>query len=323
MALTLLRLEDIKRCITMKEAIDVMEEAFKQLARREVIMPLRTPIPVFKENALTLSMPAYLPEQGALGLKVVSIFPNNLKKNLHSVQGVILLLDAKTGKVEALMEGAYLTALRTGAVSGLATKFLSDENAKHVAIIGAGAQAATQLEAIAAVRNIEQVSIWSRNKERANTLAETIQNHFEVKTYKKLETAIKDADIICTATASTEPLIHLKHIKPNVHINAIGSHTKDMREIANDVLANASVIVDQKSAALAEAGEIIHAIRNKVLKKTSLKELGKVISKHASPYYKKRLTVFKSVGLAIQDISIAQAVYWNAKERQLGTEFEL
>lgn len=322
MSLTLLRLEDIKKCITMEEAIEAMELAFIQLANDNVVMPLRTPIPIEKENALTLTMPAYLPVKKALGLKVVSIFPNNTKKNLSSIYGTMLLLDAETGQLEALMEGTYLTALRTGAVSGLATKYLACEDAKHVAIIGSGVQAVTQLEAIAAVRDIQQVSIWSRNKERAKVFAETVQDHFNVKMHLNVKEAIKDADIICTATGSLAPLINLQEIKPGVHINAIGSHTKEMREIANDVLKKALVIVDQKQAALAEAGEIIHAIESKALTKTRLKELGDIIQKNTS-YYKKRLTVFKSVGLAIQDISIAQVVYQNAQLKQVGTKFKL
>ncbi|CEK11146.1 ornithine cyclodeaminase family protein [Legionella hackeliae] len=322
MSLTLFRLEDIKECISMKEAIETMERAFIQLATQDVIMPLRTPISIEKKNALTLTMPAFLPKQEALGLKVVSIFPNNVRKDLPSIYGTILLLNVNTGELEAIMEGTYLTALRTGAVSGLATKYLASEDAKHLAIIGSGVQAVTQLEAIAAVREIEKVSIWSRNRERAKLFAETIADHFEVKTYRNVKDAVKEADIICTATSSTEPLIHLQDIKPNVHINAIGSHTKEMREIANDILTKALVIVDQKKAVLAEAGEIIHAISSKALTKTRLKELGHMIQKNTT-YYKKRLTVFKSVGLAIQDISIAQRVYQNAKEKRLGLKFEL
>ncbi|KTD07109.1 ornithine cyclodeaminase family protein [Legionella jamestowniensis] len=322
MALTLLKLEDIKECISMKEAIDTMEIAFKQLAKQEVIMPMRTPIPIQNQNALTLTMPAYLPNLEALGLKVVSFFPNNAKKNLPSIYGTILLLDAATGAVEAIMEGTYLTALRTGAVSGLATKYLAREDAKHLAVIGSGVQAVTQLEAMATVRDIEKVSIYSRNRERATQFADTISEHFEVKVCKDIKQAVAEADIICTATNSTEPLIYLQDIGSNVHINAIGSHTKEMREIANNVLAKALVIVDQKEAALAEAGEIIHAIANKALTKTRLKELGHMLTKNTT-YYKKRLTVFKSVGLAIQDISIAQTVYHNAKLNRLGSKFEL
>lgn len=184
------------------------------------------------------------------------------------------------------MEGTYLTALRTGAVSGLATKYLAREDAKHLAVIGSGVQAVTQLEAMATVRDIEKVSIYSRNRERATQFADTISEHFEVKVCKDIKQAVAEADIICTATNSTEPLIYLQDIGSNVHINAIGSHTKEMREIANNVLAKALVIVDQKEAALAEAGEIIHAIANKALTKTRLKELGHMLTKNTT-YYKK------------------------------------
>ncbi|MDI9818365.1 MULTISPECIES: ornithine cyclodeaminase family protein [unclassified Legionella] len=322
MSLTLLKLEDIKQSITMVEAIDAMEKAFVQLAARRCVLPLRTPVAVSGEDGLTLTMPAYLPEQKALGLKVVSIFPHNQDKNIPSINGAILLLDAQTGRLEAIMEAAYLTALRTGAVSGLATKYLTSENVRHVAIIGAGVQAFTQLEAVAAVRDIQCVSIWSRNKERAALFAEKVKHQFEVRTHADIHSAVKDADIICTATGSNTPLISLQDVKSTVHINAIGSHTKEMRELSDDVLAKAIVVVDQKEAALSEAGEIIHAIENKALEETSILELGAVIQGDSSSY-RDKMTVFKSVGLAIQDISIAQAVYQNAKEGGIGKPFDL
>lgn len=322
MSLTILTLDEIKKCITMEQAINTMENAFKQLANKQAVFPLRTPLSINKENALFLTMPAYLIEQEALGLKVVSVFPSNPSINKPTINGAILLLDAQTGEIAAIMEAAYLTALRTGAVSGLATKYLTKKNAHHVAIIGAGIQAITQLEAVATVRDIKQVSIWSRNKERADAFANTISDHFEVQVYDDIQSAVKKADIICTATGSTRPLIHLKDIKPTVHINAIGSHTREMCEIANDVMAKASIVVDQLDAVLAEAGEVISAIENKKLKLTSIRELGNLITTNQRGY-KGKMTVFKSVGLAIQDISIAQEVYRNAQEKRLGKNIEL
>ncbi|RMX20982.1 ornithine cyclodeaminase family protein [Legionella jordanis] len=322
MALSL-SLEDVKQCINMKEAIDCMEVAFKQLARDEVILPLRTAMPIKEEEGMSLCMPSYLPEQEALGLKVVSVFPKNRDKELPTIFGTILLLDAKTGELKAIMEGTYLTALRTGAVSGLATKYLSPERDCHLALIGAGGQAATQLQAVAAVRTIKKISIWSRNLESAEQFADTIKDHFEVEAHSELKQALKEADIICTATSSTEPLIHLNDIKPNAHINAIGSHTREMQEISADVLAKALIVVDQKKAALAEAGEIIAAVGSKTISKTNLKELGRLLLMKSTSTYKEKLTVFKSVGLAIQDISIAEAVYKNAVKNKLGTSFVL
>ncbi len=306
----------------MKQAIDAMERAFTQLAENKVRLLLRTGIPVEEENALTLAMPGYLASDKVLGLKLVSIFPNNLLNNKPSITGCILLLDAATGEAKVLMDAAYLTALRTGAVSGLATKYFSQEGASHVAIIGSGIQAVTQLEAVAAVRPIKQVSIWSRNQKNAAIFATKVAGKFDIQVCSSIQLAIKDADIICTATSSTEPLIHFNEIKPDAHINAIGSHTKDMKEVANSVLGKAVVVVDQLGAALAEAGEIVSAVEAGILPREDIVEIGHWLLEKEGDY-KKKLTVFKSVGLAIQDLSVAEVVYQNAVRKKLGSPFSL
>jgi len=318
MSLLILSETDVKQCITMPQAITVMEQAFKEFYANQTILPLRTSLPVAKEDAVMLTMPAYLNHQNALGLKVVSVFPNNKTKNLPAINGVVLLLNAQTGEPQALMDAGYLTALRTGAVSGLATQYLAKKDAKHLALIGAGAQALTQLEAVAAIRPIERVTIWSRNFENALEFAKQIDNRFEVQCFHTLKETIKEADIICTATASTEPLIHWADLTAEVHINAVGSHNHHMVEIANDVMAKATVVVDQLEAALAESGEVFSSVQSHVLRVEDIIELGKLLSQPL-PIHSKQITVFKSVGLAIQDISIAQAIYTNALLNGVGS----
>lgn len=318
----LLTLTEIKQSITMQQAIEAMERAFVQLALDQVELPLRTGVPIKEEQGLMLSMPGYLTQDNALGLKVVSIFPKNAQAKKPAIHGLILLIDAKSGEPLALMDGGYLTALRTGAVSGLATQYFAREDASHVAIIGSGVQAFTQLEAVAAVRPIKRVSVWSRHLEHANTFAKRISEQYEVKAYDDVKAAVADADVVCTATSSTEPLIHFQDLAPHVHINAIGSHHRNMREIGDDVLKQASVFVDQLTAALSEAGEIIHAVEHHQLDKASIIEIGQwLLSKDSSN--NKKITVFKSVGLAIQDLSVAQVVYQNALRQGLGQEFSL
>ncbi len=322
MSLTLLSANDVKQCITMPEAIDAMENAFLQLANKQVNLPLRTAIAIDREDATSLTMPAYLQHENQLGLKVVSFFPNNLRHHLPSINGVILLLDAQTGEPKALMDAVFLTALRTGAVSGLATRLLAKEDASRVAILGSGAQAMTQIDAVRAVRPIKQVRIWSRTPEHAEALAKQLENQIETQVYSTIPYAVKDADIICTSTSSTSPLVYYSDIKENVHINAIGSHTKDMQEIALDVMENATLIVDQITAATKEAGEIIRVLEAGNIEAKSLIELGQLLL-HPQPKLKDQRTVFKSVGLAIQDISIAEMVYKNAVKRQVGCQFDL
>lgn len=322
MGLRLLSSDEVKQSITMSQAIDAMEHAFTQLANQQVKLPLRTAISIDEEKALTLTMPAYLAQDKTLGLKVVSIFPNNLAKNMPSITGFIMLLDASTGEPKVLMDAAFLTSLRTGAVSGLATKYFARDNANHVAIIGSGAQSLTQLEAVAAVRTITRVSIWSRNMKNAEKFAKQLEKQYDIKVYEHVSQAVRDADIICTATSSTEPLIHLNDIQPDVHINAIGSHSRSMQEIGQDVLGHSVVFVDQLEAVLSESGEVIKAVEQSILKKESIIEIGQWLLRKDMDY-KNHSTVFKSVGLAIQDLSVAEVVYRNALKNSLGINFSI
>lgn len=323
MSLKVLTQNEIRQCITMKQAIAAMETAFKEYYEGATELPLRTPVPIQKEDALTLTMPAYLGKQNALGLKVVSIFPNNLKRNKPSINGLILLLDEQTGEAKAIMEAGYLTAMRTGAVSGLATQYLANKDAEHVAILGSGAQAFTQLEAVINVRPIKRISIWSRSLENAEKLAQQLNNNeYDINCYADVQNAVCEADVICTATSSTQPLILKAYLKPGVHINAVGSHTPQMCEIDNDVLAHSLVVVDQLAAASAEAGEIVSALEEKSIRTEDILELGALVSGVKSRIEYQN-TFFKSVGLAIQDISIAHSVYLNAVKAGLGTSISL
>lgn len=321
MSLRLLTLAEVKQSITMTEAIDAMERAFIQLAQQEATLPLRTGIPVGK-NGLTLTMPAYLSKENILGLKVVSVFPDNIQHNKPSINGTILLLDATSGEPLMLMDAGYLTALRTGAISGLATKYFSRDCPSTVTIAGAGVQAVTQLEAVAAVRPIERVFVWSRNLENAEKFAREMEDSYDIQVCEQLSPALKKSDIICTATGSTEPLVHLNDLQPHAHINAIGSHHRFMQEIDAEVLQKAVVIVDQTEAAMKEAGEIINAVEQKKLKKDSIIELGSWLLKKA-PCVQEQLTVFKSVGLAIQDLGVAEVVCQNALKMNSGATFNL
>lgn len=321
MTLKLLSLSDVKQSITLSEAIDAMERAFIQLAQQEATLPLRTGISV-GENGLTLTMPAYLSSEKILGLKVVSVFPDNIQQNKPSINGTILLLDATTGEPLILMDAGYLTAVRTGAVSGLATKYFSRDCSSTVTIVGAGVQAITQLQAIAAVRQIKRVFVWSRHADSAQKFAKEVQDFFDVEVSEQLSSALQESDIICTATASTECLVHRQDLQAHAHINAIGSHHPSMQEISGEVLQKAVVIVDQIDAVMKESGEIINAIDQQKIRKESIIELGSWLLKKV-PQAQEQLTVFKSVGLAIQDLAVAQVVYQNALKMNLGSSFKL
>ncbi len=314
MNLRIFSAQEVKEALPMSAAIDAMRSAFAQLASAQVHMPLRSATKNPRQDATTLCMPAYLENSQQLGVKIVSIFPHNLRVGLATINGIVITINAKTGQPEAILEGSTLTAIRTGAVSGLATDLLAAKDASSVAILGTGAQAYSQLEAVCCVRDIKKVYVYSRSLKNAQCFANNIQSDKVVITATDVvREATQHADIICTATPSTSPIVDLADVKPGVHINAVGSHTHEMMELSTALLAAAKVYVDERAAALAEAGEIIHAIQANALQADQLYELGQLILNarlgRESP---QQITVFKSVGLAIQDVSAASAALENA-----------
>lgn len=309
MELNILNAADVKKALPMPLAITAMLSAFSQLSKGEVHMPLRTATNIHSQQATILSMPAYLSESQEASVKIVSIFPNN--QNSATINGMVIYIDAISGQPRAILEGASLTAIRTGAVSGLATDLLANKDASVLAIIGSGVQAETQLEAVCCVRNIQKIYIYSRKKENAEKFAAKLQ-HSNIEVVTEIQHATKQADVICTATSATAPLIKLDDIKPGVHINAVGSYTPQMMELDAQLLAHANIFVDQREAALEEAGEIINAIKHKIINPEVLKELGDLVTKKISGRLNKnQITIFKSVGLAIQDVSAAAAALKN------------
>lgn len=299
---------DIKKIITMGDAIDAMKSAFLAVSEHAVTMPLRTPIKVDKYDAMSLFMPAYLQNEDQLGIKIVSINPHNQEKNIPSINGVIVLLDAKTGQVKAILDAEYLTALRTGAASGLATELFAKKDAKNVAILGSGAQAHTQLQAVITTRPIEKIQVWSRSKSNAELFAKHYADNYQVTVHDSPQQACFDADVVCAATSSVDPIIYRSDVPGHCHINAIGSHTAKHAELASDLLSEATVYVDQISAAMAEAGEVIQAVNHGVITTDDLIEIGTRVNSDNSAQ-QNTLTVFKSVGLAAQDIAVAEKVY--------------
>ena len=317
MSLRILTAPDLAKALPMPVAIAAMRSAFSAKAP---IMPLRTALPIQKQNATLLSMPAYLPDDNALGIKVIAVFPHNNTQNLPVVNGFVMLIDAESGLPRALLNGAALTAIRTGSLSGLATDLLAKPNARQLAVLGSGPQALTQIEAVCAVRPIESITLYSRQRSNAERLAAGLSSAFpKPQVVDSVAQATQTADIICTATSATHPILTLAQVKPGTHINAIGSHTPTMQEISADLLAAAEVYVDQREAALAEAGEIIAALAAGQIQLTALVELRELLSQpQLTRASQKTITVFKSVGLAIQDVSAAAAALRCAEAKNIG-----
>lgn len=312
----------------MADAIEAMREAFVQLARGDVALPRRTSVSVPGEDAVLLVMPARCALPLGLGSKLVSVFPRNPARGRGLIHAAVVLFDAKTGELRALVEGTSLTAIRTGAASGLATDLLARRDAARVAVIGAGVQARTQLEAVCCVRKVEVVRVYSRTRAGAERFAGELAGvggvPEAVAVADSAAAAVSGADVVCAATSSPTPVVSAGDVPPGTHVNAVGSFMPAMRELDPALLGRARVVVDQREAALAEAGEVIAAVRAGLLQEADLVELGSVVTR-AVPGRTAgdQVTVFKSVGLAVQDVVAGARAFEVAARRGLGTEIEM
>lgn len=330
----ILSANDVRKAVPMSAAIDAVAAGFAQLSAGDATVPLRTRVDVPQHEAVSFFMPAYLTGQStgsapALGLKAVSVFPHNqARHNAPSIHALVVLLDPATGRPIAALDGAYLTALRTGAGSGAATRVMARPDARVLALFGAGVQARTQALAVCAVRPIERIWIVNRTRERAVLLAELLRAdgvRAELRLAPSAAVALDDADIVCCATSSPTPLFADADLRPGTHINGIGSFTHTMAEVPPASVARARVVVDQRAAAWAEAGDLIQARDAGLIDETHVvAELGQVILGHIPGRIDDtEITFFKSVGNAVQDMSVAQYALSAAIASNLGVEVAL
>lgn len=300
--------EDIRRKVSMTQAIALMKEAFVQLSNHKAVVPVRTVIPSFNQDGRVLFMPSYSPGFNLFGLKMVSVFNKNAEAGLPVIQGNMLIMDGKNGSSIATIDAEYLTALRTGATSGLATDLLSRKDSEVLAVFGTGAQAETQVEGIFAVRRIKKVIVFGREADKTNSFCKKMKDKYTIEIWPATAPVqLKEADIICTATTSSTPVFESQHLKAGTHINGIGSFTASMQEIPEEVIKRSWLVVDQYEAALKEAGDVVIAIQKGVIDPNHLRaELGEIIlGRNAGRTLHDQITVFKSVGNAIQDLAIA------------------
>ncbi|MFQ6108985.1 MAG: ornithine cyclodeaminase family protein [Candidatus Aminicenantales bacterium] len=321
--------KEVARAVSMAEAIEAVREAFIQLSEGKARVPLRTHIPVDKKGT-ALFMSAFLRERESLGVKIVSVFPLNAEKSLPTIHAVVVVLDAETGQPVALVESSYLTALRTGAASGLATDLLARKEARVAALFGAGVQSRTQLEGICSVRFLEKIWVYDTDHEKTLTFIEEMKQHgrpFPVRIIAAISPsqAVGEADIICTATTSQRPVFEDADLKEGVHINGIGSFTPEMQEIPTATVKRAKVVVDSMEAVLEEAGDLIIPLRNGVFPRDHIHgEIGDVASgKIPARESEQELTFFKSVGVAVQDVAVASLVLQKCVDLGLGCEVEI
>lgn len=321
MQIRILSGDDVRSCVDMPTAIEAMRSAFGALADGSATVPLR--LALESEDGVGLFMPALLPESGG-AVKFVSVNPGNAEADLPAIHAVVLVWDPRTGRTRALMDGTWLTALRTGAVGGLAADLLAREDSTTVALFGAGVQARTQLQAVRCVRPIQKVRVVSRSGASADSLIAELHG-VDATRFDDPNDALAGADIVIAATNSSVPVFDGTRVEPGTHVTGVGSYTTEMREVDLALVQRARVIVDQREAVLAEAGEIAGPIAEGTLTEAVMAaELGEIVLGRAvgrsSP---EEVTFFKSVGNAVQDVAIATTVLERAERSDVGTLVDL
>ncbi len=323
----LLREAQVRELLTMEETIGIMEEALRAFSAGGVVQPVRTTVPVQSHAGFVALMPAFLSGQEALGAKAVAFFPANVDRGLPTHLAIILLWDSATGVLLALLDGRLITEMRTAAVSAAATKALANPQARILAILGAGVQARSHLEALRLVRPLQGVRVWSRTPAHAGIFAREMQDRFRlpVDVSATAQEAVRDADIIVTATSSQVPVLQGRWVAPGTHINAIGAPRPEWRELDTDLVKRARVFVDSRAGALVESGDLLGPMREGAIPEAHIRgEIGEVL---AGTVEGRRtpadVTLFKSLGMAVEDVATARHVYERARARGIGTQITL
>ena len=303
---------DIEQQLTMREAIDAVELAFRQHAQGRTLMPARTTMMLEKSGGSISLMPSYLEEEQIVATKIISIFPTNLSRGLPTSQAHILVNDPRTGNLVALLEASHLTAMRTGAVTGVAAKYLARENAKTAAVLGCGVQGRTQALALTEVRRLDQVRCFDLDEAKRSQFAIEMAENLMIDVIPMVSgrEAVRGADIVVTATTSKAPVLRRDWLSKGTHVSAVGSFYPDHRELDSETVRDAKVVVDSREAALSEAGDIMIPMQEESIRETHIyAELGELVSgQKLGRTAEDDLTVFKSVGLAIQDSAVTALI---------------
>lgn len=315
----------VRELLTMRECVDVMEEALETLARGDAVLPLRTMTRLPDGSGLLGLMPAYLGAPAVLGLKAVSVFPGNHGTPYESHQGAVLIFEVEHGSLLAMIDASSITGIRTAAVSGVATRALAREDAGDLAILGTGVQAETHLAAMHAVRTLRRVRVWGRDAARARAFAERgLALGLRIEVMDTARTAVDSADVICTTTAAKTPVLEGAWLAPGVHINAVGACFKDARELDTAAVAGSRMIVDRRESALAEAGDFLIPRAEGVIGDDHIAgELGDVLMDRVRGRRSRdERTLFKSLGIAIEDLAAAHWIWRKAEQLDMGTKLD-
>jgi alanine dehydrogenase len=319
--------KQVQSLIDIEELITALEQAHIQYSTGQAVMPVRLVVPLPEIEGRITSMPGYLNEDKSLGMKVVTYFKNNPQKNLPAILATIMLFSAETGKMLAAMDGTYITTIRTACASALATKALANPESPVLGILGAGVQARSHILALSRVRKLQWIKIYSPSGSSALAVKKDLAAEIGVPidVAESAEASVRDADLVVTATTAQAPIVKSDWLKPGVHINAVGSHRPDFREIDGATLSHSKVVVDSREAVMAECGDILLALKEKSVSESVIHaEIGEVLAgTRPGRSGAGEVTLYKSVGIAIQDVATAQIVYHKALERKVGTNVEL
>jgi alanine dehydrogenase len=319
--------KDLRQLLQMTDVIEAVERGFHEYKSGKCTIPVRMPVKIEKKEGVFLFMPAFLEKENSFGTKIISVFPGNLDLGLSTLQAVYLLNDPTTGEFLALMDGILLTAIRTGAASAVATKYLSRKNAETLGIIGAGAQAPFQAEAISKVRPIRRILVYDKDRKAAENFSRTIFENLQISIHVMAtpRDVVIDADILVTVTTSKVPVFDGHDLKRGAHINAVGAYTPEMRELDDLTVGSSKIVVDTYEGCMAEAGDLIIPMRSGQLSREKIyADLGEIVLEQKPARMRDdEITLFESVGFALEDLVVASLAYRKAKERGIGLEFTL
>ena len=317
----------VSELLSMTECITAMERAFRALQAGDAVQPLRAVAWPPDARGGIAAMPAYLGGPAVMGAKVITVFPANRSAGLESHQGVVLLFDTENGSLKAIVDASAITAIRTAAVSGLATRLLARADATDLAILGAGTQAVTHLEAMRSVRDIRTVRVWSRTLEQSRRFAhkQSQQHGIPIVAVDSASEAVSDASIVCTVTASKTPVLEGAWLRAGTHVNAVGASVPSARELDSRAVAMSNIFVDRLESALHESGDILIAQAEGAIDGDRIKgELGAVLTGEISGRDSaSEITLFKSLGLAIEDLAAAQIVVEKATAKRRGHDVDI
>ena len=324
----LLSEKDVRAVLSMDDLIAAMEQALEQYSAGGARQPLRSVFEVGGQHAFHAVMPAFIEQPPSLGTKIVTVYGSNSARGLPSHLATIILLDPETGALLSVMDGRYITEARTAAASAASAKHLANPDARVLAVIGSGVQAHSHVEALARVRNIQEIRIWGRTPAHADALVAELGPRITTATLKasrSVEEAVRGADVIALVTASKEPVLRRAWVSPGAHICAVGACRPDQREMDTALVRDGVVFVDSRLGALAEAGDIVIPISEGAITDGHVTaEIGEVIAGTAPGRPSAdAITIYKSLGMAVEDVAAARLAWQRASERGLGRAFEL